>query len=211
LDKELENRGHKFCRYADDCNIYVGSERAGKRVMQSVKQFLSSKLKLAINEDKSAVAQVNERAFLGYRIGLNGNLSISADSLKRMKDKVRHLTKRNRGVSLESVIHSLNRYLPGWLQYFSLNTGTSIFVKLDSWIKRRLRCYRLKQRKRRWPIAKYLMSLGVCRQNAWQLAMSDKSWWRKSHNPIISAAMPNKWFYTLGLFSLHRKAEALKA
>ena len=98
LDLELERRGHTFCRYADDCNIYVSSERAGRRVMESARQFLATKLKLQINEAKSAVAQVNKRQFLGYRIGLNGWLRVSDDSLKRMKDKVRQLTKGNRGV-----------------------------------------------------------------------------------------------------------------
>lgn len=211
LDKELEKRGHTFCRYSDDCNIYVSSEKAGQRVMDSVKQFLATKLKLQINEAKSAVALVNERQFLGYRIGLNGWLSVSCDSLKRMKDKVRQLTKGNRGVSLEWVINSLNVYLPGWFQYFSKTRGISLFRDVDSWIRRRLRCYRLKQRKRKWPIATWLMKLGVSRQNAWRLAKSDKSWWRKSHNPIINTAMPNEWFEALGLFSLYGKAKALKA
>ncbi|HHI9467456.1 TPA: group II intron reverse transcriptase/maturase [Legionella anisa] len=211
LDWELERRGHTFCRYADDCNIYVNSEKAGQRVMESVKQFLANKLKLRINEDKSAVAQVHERQFLGYRIGKTGWLIMSDDSLKRMKDKVRQLTKRNRGVSLERVIKSLNMYLPGWFQYFSHITNSDLWVKLDSWIRRRLRCYRLKQRKRKWPIATYLMKLGVSPRNAWVLAKSDKSWWRKSHNPIINTAMPNIWFDTLGLFSLHDKAKALRA
>ena len=209
LDWELTKRGHAFCRYADDCNIYVGSEQAGKRVMESVKQFLGSVLKLQINETKSAVALVNERQFLGYKIGLNGWLSVSDDSLKRMKDKVRQLTKGNRGVSLESVIFSLNEYLPGWLQYFSKIKGISLLRDLDSWIRRRLRCYRLKQRKRKWPIAKYLMMLGVSKSNAWLLATSEKSWWRKSHNPIINSAMPNSWFDKLDLFSLYNKAKAL--
>ncbi len=211
LDWELESRGHTFCRYADDCNIYVSSERAGYRVMESVKRFLATRLKLQINEAKSAVAQVNTRQFLGHRIGLNGWLSVSDDSLKRMKDKVRQLTKRNRGISLERMIKSLNIYLPGWFQYFSQTKGISLFQKLDSWIRRRLRCYRLKQRKRKWPIAAWLMKLGISRQNAWRLAKSDKSWWRKSHNPIINAAMSNEWFDTLGLFSLYNKAKALEA
>ena len=211
LDWELESRGHSFCRYADDCNIYVSSEQAGRRVMESVKRFLATRLKLQINEAKSAVAQVNTRQFLGYRIGINGWLSVSDDSLKRMKDKVRQLTKGNRGISLEWMVNSLNTYLPGWFQYFSQTTGISLFRDLDSWIRRRLRCYRLKQRKRSWPIATWLMKLGVSRQNAWRLAKSDKSWWRKSHNPIINTAMPNEWFDTLGLFSLYTKAKALKA
>lgn len=211
LDWELERRGHTFCRYADDCNIYVGSEQAGRRVMESVRQFLTTRLKLQINEAKSAVGQVNERQFLGYRIGLNGWLRASDDSLKRMKDKVRQLTKGNRGISLEGVVSSLNIYLPGWFQYFSKTKSVSLFRDLDSWIRRRLRCYRLKQRKRKWPMATFLMKLGIDRHNAWRLATSDKSWWRKSHNPIINAAMSNDWFETLGLFSLYEKAKALKA
>lgn len=211
LDWELEKRGHTFCRYADDCNIYVSSEKAGQRVMESVKQFLATKLKLQINEAKSAVSKVHERQFLGYRIGKTGWLCMSDESLKRMKDKVRQLTKRNRGVSLERVIKSLNTYLPGWFRYFSQITGIDLWVKLDSWIRRRLRCYRLKQRKRKWPIAMYLIKLGVETRNAWRLAKSDKSWWRKSHNPIINTAMPNSWFDTLGLFSLYDKAKALRA
>lgn len=211
LDWELEGRGHTFCRYADDCNIYVSSEQAGIRVMESVKRFLSTRLKLQINEAKSSVSEVNTRQFLGYRIGLDGWLSVSCDSLKRMKDRVRQLTKGNRGISLEWMVNSLNIYLPGWFQYFSQTTGISLFRDLDSWIRRRLRCYRLKQRKRKWPIAIWLMKLGVSRQNAWRLAKSDKSWWRKSHNPIINMAMPNEWFETLGLFSLYTEAKALKA
>lgn len=210
LDKELEKRGHSFCRYADDCNIYVGSEQAGQRIMRSLKRFLATKLKLQINEAKSAVARVEERQFLGYCLGSNGRLSVSKDSLQRMKKRVRQLTKGNRGVSLDTMITSLNCYLPGWLQYFSLVDGISLFRDLDSWIRRRLRCYRLKQRKRKYPIAKYLVTLGVSWQHAWRLAKSDKSWWRKSYNPIINRAMPNSWFSELGLFSLYTKAQALK-
>lgn len=210
LDKELERRGHKFCRYADDCNIYVDSQRAGERVMTSIKKFLATRLKLQINEEKSAVAEVRERSFLGYTIGNKGMISVSQESQKRMKDKVRQLTKGNRGVSFEKVIQSLNTYLPGWLQYFSLAMGISQYRKLDSWIKRRLRCYRLKQRKRKWPIAKWLMELGLSPRNAWSLATSDKSWWRKSRNPIINMATPNAWFEKLGLFSLYDKAKALQ-
>ncbi len=211
LDEELEKRGHKFCRYADDCNIYVSSEQSGIRVMESIKQFLGTKLKLRINEAKSAVAKVNERQFLGYQLGLKGQLVVSKHSVKRMKDKVRQLTKGNRGVSLEKVIDSLNVYLPGWLQYFSQTKGISLFRDLDSWIRRRIRCYRLKQRKRKWSIANWLIELGIDRHNAWLLAKSGRSWWRKSHNRIINKAMSNKWFNELGLFSLHNKAIIIKA
>lgn len=211
LDDELEKRGHKFCRYADDCNIYVSSEKAGMRVMESIKQFLGMKLKLKINDAKSAVSKVNERQFLGYQLGLKGQLVVSKHSVKRMKDKIRQLTKRNRGVSLEAVINALNVYLPGWLQYFAQATGMSLFRDLDRWIRRRLRCYRLKQRKRKWPIAKWLIALGLERYNAWKLAKSGKGWWRKSHNPIINRALTNEWFTELGLFSLYIRAKTIKA
>lgn len=206
LDKELEKRGHRFCRYADDCNIYVYSEASGKRVMSSVKQFLKARLKLSINEEKSAVSKVYERQFLGYRVGSGARLYISPASLKRMKDKVRLLTKRNRGRRLERVIHELNQYLPGWLSYFRLAGGLAQFKRLDSWIRRRLRCYRLKQRKRKWPMATFMMGLGVSARVAWSLVKSNRGWWAKSHHLGSDHAMSNKWFKKQGLFSLYDKA-----
>lgn len=205
LDKELERRGHKFCRYADDCNIYVHSQKAGERVMASTKQFLMKRLKLKVNEGKSAVALVRERKFLGYRLQTDGRLSMAPESLKRMKDKVRVLTKRNRGRKLEQVVLELNRYLTGWLSYFRLVESKDLFRRLDSWIRRRLRCYRLRQRKRRYPIVTFLITLGVNAKEAWNLAMSRKSWWTKSMNPTINSALPNAWFEKLGLTSLHQR------
>ncbi len=152
-DKELEKRGHMFCRYADDCQIYMHSQQAGERVLQSVMEFLERKLRLTVNIRKSACAKVEERQFLGYRIQLNGNLSIAPKSLQRMRKRVRELTYRNRGRALDKVIEELNRYLHGWLNYFRHAKARSQLGKIDSWIRRRLRCYRLKQRKRRWSIA----------------------------------------------------------
>lgn len=211
LDRELERRGHKFCRYADDCNIYVQTTRAGNRVMESIKQFLGKRLKLRINETKSAVAPVRERKFLGYRIQSSGHLSIASESLKRMKNKIRMLTKRNRGVKLERVIAQVTIFLRGWLNYFQLIRSRRSLEELDKWLRRRLRCYRLKQRKRRYPIAKFLMQLGVPKQNAWNLAMSGKGWWRKSHNPVIQQAMPNEFFEKLGLLNLSKSFDLLEA
>lgn len=211
LDKELEKRGHKFVRYADDCNIYVRSQKAGERVMASIKQFLKKRLKLKVNEEKSAVALVGERKFLGYRLQNDGRLSIAPGTLKRMKDKVRILTKRNRGWKLERVVMELNKYLVGWFNYFRLIESRSLFQHLDSWIRRRLRCYRLKQRKRRYPIVTFLMELGINARDAWKLAMSRKGWWAKSQNPVINAALPNVWFEELGLTSLYQKHMTLNA
>lgn len=202
LDKELERRGHKFCRYADDCNIYVKSYQAGARVLASITNFLSKRLKLTVNEKKSAVALAKERKFLGYSFRSDGDLRVAPQSLEKFKKRIRELTKRNRGRSFERIISELNRYLNGWISYFRLSASISVFRDLDSWIRRRLRCYRLKQRKRAYPIYKYLVQLGVSVQNAWKLAKSSKGWWRLSHNSIINQAMPNSWFEKLRLVNL---------
>ena len=180
LDKELERRGHKFCRYADDCNVYVKSLRAGERVLQSVKCFLANRLKLKVNETKSACASVEERQFLGYQLLKEGKIVVAEHSLKRIQDKVRRITRRNRGVSLERVVFELNQALRGWGNYFQLTEWAGQFKELDGWIRRKIRCYRLKQRKKTWSIAKFLISLGVPAHSAWPLAKSRKRWWRLS-------------------------------
>ena len=164
LDKELERRGHKFCRYADDQNIYVRSKRAGERVYESIKQFLETKLKLKVNEEKSAVALVRDRKFLGYRILNDGKLTVAPKSIRRVKDKIRSLTGRSRGRSLVQVIKELNSSLLGWLNFYKLAEGRGLLTELDSWIRRKLRCYRLKQRKRGSSISKFLMGLGVSKR-----------------------------------------------
>lgn len=210
LDKELESRGHRFCRYADDCNIYVKSYQAGARVLTSITNFLSKRLKLTVNETKSAVALAKERKFLGYSFRRDGDLRVAPQSLDKFKKRIRELTQRNRGRSLESIILELNRYLNGWISYFRLSASVSVFRDLDSWIRRKLRCYRLKQRKRAYPIYKYLVKLGVPVQGAWKLAKSIKGWWRLSLNPIINQAMPNSWFEKLGLVNLVTKVTQFK-
>lgn len=202
LDKELERRGHKFCRYGDDCNIYVKSLRAGERVLKSIKQFLEKHLKLKVNEDKSACAYVEERQFLGYRLLREGKLVIAKHSLERIRDKVRRITRRNRGVSLEIVISQLNTTLRGWCNYFQLTEWPSQMQGLKGWIHRKVRCYRLKQKKRAWPIAKFLMSLDVPACSAWNLAKSGKGWWRLSASIPVHHAMNNTWFKEIGLIDL---------
>jgi group II intron reverse transcriptase/maturase len=209
LDKELEKRGHSFCRYADDCNIYVSSQAAAERVMASVKGFIEGKLKLKVNDLKSACALVSERQFLGYRIYQNGDLALSPKTQVRMKRRVRELTYRNRGRAFECIISELNQYLRGWLHYFRLARIASLVRSLDEWIRRRLRCYRLKQRKRSYSIASWIISLGVKTNLAWQLATSSKSWWRLSRNPVINQALPNAWFKKQGLYSLLENYELL--
>ena len=202
LDKELERRGHKFCRYADDQNIYVRSERAGKRVFDSVKKFLETKLKLKVNDKKSTVAKVNERKFLGYRIQGDGKLTVAPEALSRARDKIKQITRRNRGVSFEQVISDVNQFLTGWQSYFKLSVWLSMFRDLDAWIRRKLRCYKLKQKKRCYPIVKYLINLGIPVKQAWYIGGSSKGWWRLSHCPPVDRALNNEWFATEGLISL---------
>jgi group II intron reverse transcriptase/maturase len=144
LDEELERRGHKFVRYADDCNIYVGSQAAGERVMESVTGFIESKLKLIVNKEKSQVCDVNQAKFLGYTIQKDGNLFIARKSIDRFKEKVRSITKRTRGVKIEQVIAELIPVMRGWLNCFHHVRCKSLLKNLDSWIRRKLRCYRLK-------------------------------------------------------------------
>jgi RNA-directed DNA polymerase len=210
LDKELESRGHRFCRYADDCNIYVRTEKAGERVMASVTRFLEEELQLRVNRGKSAVAPVQERQFLGYRILWDGRLAIAPRSLERAKRRIRQITRRNRGISLEQMIGGLNSYLTGWVTYFRYAACKGHLQRLDEWIRRKLRCVRLKQRKRAKSIADFLQSLGVPEWSAWILALSGKGWWRKSGTPQASQAMSIAWFKAQGLVSLSERYAELQ-
>jgi RNA-directed DNA polymerase len=210
LDKELEGRGHCFCRYADDCNIYVQSVKAGERVMQSVTQFLEQKLHLVVNRDKSAVAPVVERKFLGHRLLPGGRLGIAPKSLERAKERVRHITRRNRGVSFEQVIDELNKFLTGWVTYFRHAECVSHLREMDQWVRRKLRCLRLKQCRFMHPIAKLLKKLGVPNRRAWLLAQSGRGWWALSDNPGTHEGMSLAWFKSLGLVNLSARYELLK-
>jgi RNA-directed DNA polymerase len=202
LDKELERRGHKFCRYADDQNIYVRSKRAGERVYVSIQKFLETKLKLKVNDEKSTVSRVCKRKFLGYRLLNNGKLTVSPASIQRVKDKIRQLTGRSRGRSFECVIAELNSYLRGWLNYYRLAETKSLWQSLDSWIRRKLRCYRLKQRKRGSSISKLLISLGVSVVDARQMG---SGWWKMSRTEPVQRALNIAWFETQGLMSLYKQ------
>jgi RNA-directed DNA polymerase len=202
LDKELEKRGHKFCRYADDQNIYVRSQKAGERVYASIKRFLEERLKLKVNDKKSAVALVDERKFLGYRILADGRFMVAETSLQRAKEKIRRLTWRSRGRSLASVIKELNNFLRGWLNYYQLASARSLCKMLDAWIRRKLRCYKLKQQKRGATIRKLLMSLGVSEKAARQVGSSGKGWWRLSYTHPVHRALNITWFNDQKLFCL---------
>ena len=201
LDKELEKRGHRFCRYADDCNIYVASKAAGDRVMASVTRFLEQKLRLRVNQQKSAVAKVWERKFLGYRLLAGGELGIAPESLERAKERVRQITRRSRGVSVHQVVKELNQFLCGWVVYYHLARCRGHLENLDQWVRRKVRCYRLKQRKRAYAIVLFLKSLGVPAKRAWLAATSGKGWWRLSGCPPVHEGMNNAWFNRIGLLS----------
>ncbi len=202
LDKELERRGHKFCRYVDDCNVYVCSQKAGERVMASIKKFLEKRLRLKLNEAKSKVAKAEECKFLGYNVMSDGRLIIAKESISRLRDKIRQLTKRNRGKKLEEIVRQVNQQLRGWIGYFRYTEYESQLRALDGWIRRRLRCYRLKQKKRSFTIAKWLIGLGVPEHSAWGTAGSSKGWWRLSQSRAMHKALSVEWFKDLGLVSL---------
>jgi RNA-directed DNA polymerase len=211
LDKELERRGHCFCRYADDCNIYVQSKAAGERVLASVTRFLEDVLRLRVNREKSAVASIEERKFLGHRLLGGGKLGIAPKSLERAKDRIRQITRRNRGIRLERMIRELNSFLTGWVTYFRYAACKTHLADLDGWVRRKLRCVRLKQCKRSKPIADFLIRLGVPGWSAWMTAMSGKGWWRLAGSPTATHAMNNQWFEGLGLVNLVQRYATLQA
>lgn len=210
LDRELTQRGHAFCRYADDCNIYVRSQAAGERVLASITSFLEGKLRLRVNRDKSAVATVSERKFLGYRLLTDGRLTIAPQSIQRAKDRIRQITRRNRGVSFERMLSELGSFTTGWVTYFRHATERDAFCRLDGWIRRKLRCVRLKQRKRAKSIAAFLQSLGVSWNRSWTTAACGKGWWRMSATPSAHHGMSNHWFETQGYHSLENRYLSLQ-
>jgi RNA-directed DNA polymerase len=209
LDKELESRGHRFCRYADDCNIYVRSQAAGQRVMASVTAFLEGKLRLRVNREKSAVALVGERQFLGHRLGKGGSLGIAPKSLARMKERLRAITRRNRGIALATMIAQVNASTTGWVTYYRHAQGQTALKQIDQWLRRKLRCVRLKQCKRTKSIAAFLHEGGVPEWRAWILALSGKGWWRRAGSPQAAEAMTIAWFERHGLVSLANHHAAL--
>ena len=204
LDKELERRGHRFARYADDCNIYVRSQRAGERVMASVERFLAKRLKLKINTAKSAVAAPHRRKFLGFSFtrGPTPKRRIAPQAVVRFKERVRALTRRTRGASLAQMAKELSRYLIGWRGYFGFCETPSALSRLDQWIRRRLRSMLWRQWKRGKTRFAELRRRGVGRTLAAQTAGAAHRPWRISNSPALAIALPNAFFVTIGLASL---------
>ena len=212
LDKELEKRGHKFVRYADDCNIYVKSKRAGERTMASVQRFIEGKLRLKVNEKKSAVDRPWKRKFLGFSFTSSEEpkVRIARESIKRMKKKVREITSRKMPYPMEYRIEKLNQYLIGWCGYFALADTKSIFGKLDSWIRRRLRMCLWKSWKKPKTRIRNLIKLGVPSWKAYEWGNSRKGYWRISKSPILHKTLGNPYWSNKGLKSLQKRYEFLR-
>lgn len=200
LDRELTRRGHRFCRYADDCNIYVRSQRAGERVMASVCRFLTTKLRLKVNEAKSAVARPEERKFLGFSITNDGSQrQIAPKAIERFKMRVRELTRRTRGVRLAKIIKEVSDYLRGWRNYFGMCQTPQVLARLDGWIRQRLRMYLWHQ----WSSGRNrfaeLRRRGVPKMRAAVAAGSPTGMWRMSRHPAVQQALRNTYFDSIGV------------
>ena len=205
LDRELERRGHRFCRYADDCNIYVRSKRAGDRVMASMTQFLATRLRLTVNTDKSAVDRPWRRSFLGYSVSWHKRqvrLRVAPKSLKAFMTKLRPLLKRSRGQSLTTTIQKLNPVLRGWANYYRLTASKRPVEALDGWIRRRLRLILWQQWKRPRTRARCLMRLGLPAPRAWMGATNGRGPWWNSGASHMNTALPKRVFNGLSLVSL---------
>lgn len=204
LDKELERRGHMFCRYADDCNIYVRSRRAGERVLVSLTQYLWERLKLKVNTGKSAVDRPWERKFLGYSMTFHkqSRLKVASASRRRLQDKLREQFRQGRGRNLARFIASLTPILRGWVNYFKLAEVKGCFEELDGWIRRKLRCILWRQWKRTYTRAKNLMKHGIGGKRAMKSAMNGRGPWWNSGASHMNQAYPKKYFDEHGLVSL---------
>ncbi len=211
LDIELERRGHKFCRYADDCNIYVKSEKAGERVLATVTKFIEEKLKLKVNQKKSGVRHCTKVKFLGYTILEKGEIRVADKSKEKLKEKAREITERSRGKKFEDVIKELNEMIIGWVGYFNLATKRlSDFREMDGWIRRRLRLYRLKMCGRKYTMFKFLRTLGAGERPSWNAIMYSQGWWELSNKRVVSQSMGLKWFHEYGLLSIESELSRRK-
>ncbi|GGA77213.1 group II intron reverse transcriptase/maturase [Ornithinibacillus halotolerans] len=213
LDKELEKRGLHFVRYADDCNIYVRSKRAGLRIMNTITKFIEEKLKLKVNGDKSAVDRPWRRKFLGFSFTIQKEtpkIRVSKESVKRFKQRVRELTSRRKSVAMDRRMEKLNRFLIGWLGYYQLAETPSLFKKLDAWIRRRLRMIRWKEWKKVQTRYHNLIRYGIKKGKAWEWANTRKGYWRIAKSPILHKALDDQYWSGQGLKSLFSRYQTLR-
>lgn len=212
LDKELEKRGHKFVRYTDDCNIYVRTQKAGERVMKSITAFIEKKLRLKVNETKSAVDRPWRRKFLGFSFtpSKEPKIRIAKESIRRMKQRIRTMTSRSKPIPMPERIEQLNQYILGWCGYFSLAETPSVFKELDGWIRRRLRMCQWKEWKLPRTRVRKLQSLGVPKQKAYEWGNTRKKYWRVAASPILHKALGNSYWESQGLESLYQRYESLR-
>lgn len=212
LDRELERRGHAFCRYADDCNVYVRSKAAGERVMASLTRFLERQLKLTVNAAKSAVARPWERKFLGYTMTWHKRprLKVAEASVTRLKGNLREMFRRGRGRKLARLVEDLTPKLRGWVNYFRLAEVKNVFEELDQWIRRKLRCILWRQKKRPYARARMLMSRGASEETAWRSACNGRGPWWNAGGQHMNLAFPKSWFDHLKLVSLLESKQALQ-
>jgi RNA-directed DNA polymerase len=204
LDKELERRGHRFVRFADDCNVYVRSREAAERVLMSLTRWLASRLQLKVNQTKSAADWAAKRKFLGYRI-TGKQLWVAPESVARLKEKLRQLTKRRSPNKIEDTVKKLNQLIVGWVNYFRLASAKSLLEPIDHWLRRRIRCLKLHQLKRNYPRVVFLKGRGISANAAWQTMQSGKALWRLAMTPVVNVAMNLEWFKQLGLVSLTQR------
>jgi RNA-directed DNA polymerase len=207
LDKELEQRGHRFVRYADDCNIYVRSLRAGERVLDSTERFLKKRLRLTVNREKSAVDRPWNRKFLGYTFTTHfqSKLKVAFESVKRFKGRLREMFRRGRGCSLRRVIGDLRPVLIGWVSYYRKSEVRNVFEQLDQWIRRKLRVILWRQWKRNWTRAKELIRRGLTHERAWASATNGRGPWWNAGAGHMHRAVPTRYLSQLGLVSLIQK------
>jgi len=213
LDKELERRGHCFCRYADDCNVYVQSRIAGERVMGSLRRFLDRRLRLKVNAAKSAVARPWNRRFLGYSMTFHKvpRLKVAPTSVERLRAKLRETFRTGRGRSLKRVVEDLAPVLRGWMNYFQLAEVKGVFEDLDGWIRRKLRCVIWRQWKRRHTRAKNLMRCGLAEDRAWRSASNGRGPWWNSGASHMNDAFRKAYFDQMGLVSLQDQLQRLQS
>lgn len=204
LDRELERRGHRFCRYADDCNVYVGSRRAGDHLMAELTTFLEGELRLKVNHDKSAVSRPWERKFLGYSFTWHKQtrIRIAPSSLERLKARVRALVRIGRGRHMVATIDALSPVLRGWMSYYRLTEVRGVLEELDGWIRRKLRCILWRQWKQPFTRACMLQKKGLTEERAWRSATNQRGPWWNAGASHMNEAYPKKWFSLLGLVSL---------